>query len=173
MTIPGGPAPIIITAKMGAADHGWANGLRRKYYPPERNHVDAHITLFRHLPPAYLREIKARLSAMTAQYPPPTAWLSDVMLLDRGVAYRAESPELLAMRADLMDALSGLLIPQDQVPPRLHITVQNKVEPRAAKALYAELSACFAPRQLDITGFAAYYYRGGPWEPIGAWSFRG
>lgn len=166
-------APIIITAKMGAADQGWANGLRRQYFPPERNFLDAHITLFHHLPPAHLREIKSRLSAMAMQYPPPTAWISDVMMLGRGVAYRVESPELIAIREELADAFRGLLIPQDQGRPRLHITIQNKVDPSTAKALYGELAAVFAPRQIDISGLSAYYYRGGPWEEIAAWSFRG
>jgi hypothetical protein len=167
------PAPIIITAKMGAADQGWANGQRRKYFPPERNHLDAHITLFHHLPPAHFPEIKSRLSAMAAGYPPPTAWLSDVMMLGRGVAYRVESPELLAVREELADAFRGLLIPQDQGTPRLHITVQNKVEPAIAKALYTELADVFKPRQIDISGLSAHYYRGGPWEHIASWSFRG
>jgi hypothetical protein len=65
------------------------------------------------------------------------------------------------------------LTPQDQAKPRLHITVQNKVEPAIAKALFAELSAGFEPRSLQITGFAAHYYRGGPWEYIQDWKFSG
>ena len=166
-------APIIITAAMGKADQAWANRLRKKYFPVERNYLDAHITLFHHLPPSHLREIKKRLADMAAEYPPPTAWLSDVMMLGRGVAYRVDSPDLMAMRQDLADAFTGLLIPQDQGKPRLHITVQNKVEPSAAKALYAELAEEFEPRQLEISGFSAHYYRGGPWEHIHSWSFRG
>ena len=53
------------------------------------------------------------------------------------------------------------------------ITVQNKVEPAIAKALYETLSINFQPRSLSIYGLAAYYYRGGPWEQIGRWAFRG
>ncbi|NJM50429.1 MAG: 2'-5' RNA ligase family protein [Sphingomonadales bacterium] len=166
-------APIIITAAMGDADQGWANGLRKKYFPPERNFLDAHITLFHHLPPAHLPEIKTRLSAMEGQYPPPTSWLSDVMMLGRGVAYRVESTELMAIREELADAFCGLLIPQDQGKPRFHITVQNKVEPAAAKALHRQLSESFEPRQIEIKGLSAFYYRGGPWDAIGSWSFRG
>jgi hypothetical protein len=166
-------APIIITADMGKADKAWATGLRRTYFPPERNYLDAHITLFHHLPPGHLAEIKTRLSALAADYPPPTACLSDVMLLGNGVAYRVESPELLAMRDELAEAFHGLLTPQDMARPRLHITVQNKVEPSVAKALYAELSANFRPRPLHISGFCAHHYIGGPWQDIGVWSFRG
>jgi hypothetical protein len=104
---------------------------------------------------------------------PAGAELTEVMKLGRGVAYRVDSPELLSIRDELADELRGLLIPQDQARPRLHITVQNKVEPAAAKMLHAELCATFNPRPLAISGLAAHYYRGGPWEHIASWSFRG
>ena len=166
-------APIIITADMGKADQAWANGLRRAHFPAERNHVDAHITLFHHLPPSHLPEIKSRLAGLVADYPAPVAFLGDVMLLGKAVAFRVDSPELLSMRAALADSFRGLLIPQDQAQPRLHITVQNKVEPPVAKALHAHLLDSFRPRPLAISGLSAHYYRGGPWEHIGRWSFRG
>lgn len=166
-------APIIITAEMDKTDQAWANGLRRAHFPPERNYLDAHVTLFHHLPPSHLAEIKSRLAALTSECPPPVAHLSEVMMLGRGVAYRIDSPELLSLRDGLAEQLSGLLIPQDQARPRLHVTVQNKVEPATAKALHAELSAEFEPRPLAISGLAAHYYRGGPWEHIASWKFRG
>lgn len=166
-------APIIITAEMGKTDQAWANGLRRTHFPVERNVVDAHITLFHHLPPSHLPEIKSRLAAVVKDYPAPAAYLSDVNLLGKAVAFRVDSPELLAMRAELADTFRGLLIPQDQAPPKLHITVQNKVESSVAKALHAHLLRTFRPRTLAISGLAAHYYRGGPWEHIGRWSFRG
>jgi len=166
-------APIIITADMGKTDQAWANGLRRAHFPPERNYLDAHITLFRHLPPGHLAEIKTRLSALAAASPPPTAFISDIMPLGNGVAYRVESPELLSMRDELAEAFYGLLTPQDMARPRLHITVQNKVEPVVAQALFAELSGSFLPRALRISGLSAHYYMGGPWQEIARWSFRG
>lgn len=166
-------APIIITADMGKADQAWANGLRRAHFPAERNFVDAHITLFHHLPPSHLPEIKSRLAALVQDYPAPVAHIRDVMLLGKGVAFRVDSPELLSLRAALADSFRGLLIPQDQAQPRLHITVQNKVEPPVAKALHAHLLDSFRPGPLAISGLSAHYYRGGPWEHIGRWSFRG
>jgi len=166
-------APIIITAEMGKADQAWANSLRRAHYPADRNLVDAHITLFHHLPPNHLPEIKSRLAALAADYAAPLARVSDVMLLGKAVAFRVDSPELLGMRDDVADAFRGLLVPQDQAPPKLHITVQNKVEPSVAKALQVELSETFCPRPIIISGLAAHYYRGGSWEQIGRWAFRG
>ena len=168
----GVPAPIIVTALMGAADFAWADGLRRAHFPPERNWLGAHITLFHHLPPSAVEEVAGRLKRLGAG-PRPTARLTDVMLLGRGVAYRVESPELLAMRAELADAFAGMLTPQDQAKPRLHITIQNKVTPDAAKALADKLRADFRPRPLAIAGLAAWHYRGGPWEMAMKAMFRG
>jgi 2'-5' RNA ligase superfamily len=166
-------SPIIITAQMGKGDQLWADALRKAHFPPERNYLSAHITLFHHLPPTHLPQIKARLAAMARENGQPSAMLSEVMMLGRGVAYRIDCPDLLAMREELAEGFTGLLTPQDQARPRLHITVQNKVEPAEAKALHAELSATFELRALAITGLAAHYYRGGPWEQIQSWSFSG
>ncbi|KAA9020768.1 2'-5' RNA ligase family protein [Sphingobium limneticum] len=165
-------APIIVTALLGAADFAWADGLRRAHFPPDRNILSAHLTLFHHLPPSALEEVSARLKRLCAG-PPPPARLTEVMLLGPGVAFRVDSPALMAMRDDLADAFAGLLTPQDQARPRLHITVQNKVAPVEAKALAAMLGQDFHPRPLKIVGLAAWHYRGGPWEPAMKAMFRG
>jgi hypothetical protein len=166
-------APIIITAEMGKTDQAWANGLRRKHFPPERNFLDAHITLFHHLPPSHLPEIKSRLATLAGECPPPVAHLTDVMMLGRGVAYRVESLELLSIRDELAAEFRGLLIPQDQARPRLHITIQNKVERSAARALQAELTASLPPRDFAFTGLGLHLYRQTHWESLGTWRFRG
>lgn len=166
-------APIIVTANMGSADQAWADRLRQAHFPPERNFLRAHITLFQHLPPMHWPEIKARLAGLARNNAAPAAWLGAVMLLEKGVAYRVDCPGLLAMREELAADLQGLLTPQDRAVPRLHITVQNKAERAEAKALFARLSAGFEPRPLEITGLAAHHYRGGPWEAIQSWKFSG
>ena len=66
-----------------------------------------------------------------------------------------------------------MLTPQDQAPWRPHVTIQNKVEPKEAKRLQAELRARFEPRPLSIRGLASWRYLGGPWEPIKTHVFRG
>ncbi|WP_298399367.1 2'-5' RNA ligase family protein [Sphingobium sp.] len=164
--------PVIVTALMGAGDFAWADGLRRAHFPPDRNVIPAHLTLFHHLPPSALEEVSGRLKRLCAG-PPPPARLTAVMLLGRGVAFRVDSPALLAMRDDLADAFAGLLTPQDQARPRLHITVQNKVTPEQAKALAQALRRDFRPHPLAIAGLAAWHYRGGPWELAMKAMFRG
>ncbi|QLC24083.1 2'-5' RNA ligase family protein [Parasphingopyxis algicola] len=167
----GEAAPIIVSALFGAEDFAWLNGLRRRHFPPERNVIDAHLTLFHHLPPSVSQELKDRLNAETRGSSPPRARLSGLMSLGRGVAFRVESPELEAIRDRLADAFTGLLTPQDQQSWRPHVTIQNKVEPAEAKGLLEQLSRDFAPRPLQIAGLASWYYRGGPWEPLSTHKF--
>ena len=165
--------PLILTAKMGDADFAWADTLRRLHFPPERNVVSAHITLFHHLPPGALGEIKSSLARLTADHPCPPASLQHIINLGSGVAYQIYSPVLLAMRMELADQFHGLLIAQDQQTPRLHITVQNKVPVKEGKALYEKLSAEFEPRPIAIKGLTLQYYLDGPWQHIKSWPFRG
>ena len=65
--------PIIMTALMGKADFAWADRMRRQYYPAERNVVSAHITLFHHLPPQALAELKASIVELTRTERKPIA----------------------------------------------------------------------------------------------------
>ena len=168
-----GAAPIIVTATMGAADQRHFDALRTAHFPPERNHLAAHITLFHQLPPSALDELDRLLRRIAADTPPPAAMLRDVYSLGQGVAFRIDSPDLLAIRTRIADHFAGMLSAQDQGTPRLHITVQNKVAAAEARALLAELAADFRPRGLSIAGIAAHHYRGGPWEPAFARRFRG
>ena len=159
------PAPIIVSALFAPADHAWFDGLRRAHFPPERNVLAAHLTLFHHLPPAIAPELRRRLAELV-RTTPPRALAAGLLNLGRGVAIRIESPELEAIRAELADAFAGMLTPQDRAGWRPHVTIQNKVAPAEAKALLAALRAGFTPRPVAIAGLAAWWYRGGPWEPL-------
>ena len=159
-------APIIVTALFGRADTAFFDGMRRTHFPPERNQLDAHLTLFHHLPPSSVDELKHRLTLETRGIRAPQARAVGLMSLGRGVAYRIESPELLAIRARLADAFTGMLTPQDAGGWRPHVTIQNKVTPAVAKLLLGELNRDFHPRDVEIVGLGAWWYRGGPWEKL-------
>ena len=158
-----GPAPIIVSALFGPDDFAWLDGLRRTHFPPERNQLSAHLTLFHHLPPSLEPELRRRL-AQVARAERPPAIAAEVISLGRGVAIRIDSPRLNAIRADLAQAFAGLLVPQDAAGWRPHVTIQNKVAPAAARELQAVLAGEFKPRPVAITGLAAWWYRGGPWS---------
>lgn len=167
------PAPIIVTALLGAEDLAWADGLRRAHFPPERNQLPAHLTLFHHLLPSALDSLKRLLSAEARGAIRPAARVSRLIGLGQGVALGVESPGLVAIRGRIAEAMEGLLVPQDRAGWRPHITIQNKVTPTEARALLAALKPEFKPRPIAIAGLAAWWYRGGPWEPIAEWRFGG
>lgn len=160
------PAPIIVSALFGRQDQAVFDALRREHFPPERNVLPAHLTLFHHLPPSALDELKHRLNAATRGVRVPAARAAGLMSLGRGVAVRIESPGLTAIRRDLSEAFVGLLTPQDAGGWRPHVTIQNKVAPSLAKLLLNALGTEFHPRNVEIAGIATWYYRGGPWEAI-------
>jgi 2'-5' RNA ligase len=102
---------------------------------------------------------------------PPAVRVARLLSLGQGVALGIESPGLVAIRTQIAEAMQGLLTPQDRVAWRPHITIQNKVAPSAARALLQALRAGFQPRPITLTGLAAWWYRGGPWEPIADYKF--
>ena len=163
--------PLIVTATFGPGDDGWLQHLRRTHFPPERNQVPAHLTLFHQLPPGLEAELSARLAEATAA-PPPPAMVAGIVDLGQGTALRVESEALEDIRETLADAFHGLLMPQDQASWRPHVTIQNKVEPRVARALQQQLRATFKPRPLAIRALTSWRYLGGPWEKLKDHPFR-
>ena len=159
-------APIIVTALFGRSDQAWFDGQRAAHFPPERNVLSAHLTLFHHLPPSAEHELKHRLAEETRGIRAPEAKIVGLMSLGRGVAYRIVSPELVSIRARLAEAFVGMLTPQDAGGWRPHVTIQNKVQPATAKLLLQSLERDFRARGADVAGLATWWYRGGPWEPL-------
>lgn len=164
--------PLIVTAELGAADFAWLDGQRRLYFPPERNQLSAHLTMFHALPPSLEDEVRDQLKALVAG-PPPVATVAGLINLGSGVAYRVVSDNLDAIRETLADHFHGSLSAQDAAGWRAHVTIQNKVAPRDAKSLFDLLERDFRPRALTIHGLALHRYLGGPWQTLGRWSFRG
>ena len=165
-------APLIVTAQLPEALQSRADQLRAAHFPPERNFLKAHVTLFHALPPGVEAELREVL-AIEARGKPVPGRLEGIMNLGRGTALKLASPAMLALRERLADRFHGLLTPQDSHVPRLHVTVQNKVSPAEARALQAHLAAAIQPRDFAFAGLALHRYRGGPWDTIGNWSFRG
>lgn len=163
---------LIVTGEIGQPDLGWLEGLRRAHYPPERNHIPAHLTMFHALPPSAENEAQSRLKAL-AKEPRPTATIDGLMDLGGGIAFRIVSPDLESIRRELSEDFRGLLSAQDSGGWRPHVTIQNKVAPKVARALKQALEKDFRPRSLLISGLGLHRYLGGPWERIGIYPFRG
>ncbi|MBC9179721.1 2'-5' RNA ligase family protein [Pseudoroseomonas ludipueritiae] len=166
-------APLILTLGLDAASFARLDALRQAHFPPERNHLSAHLTLFHALPGAMLAEISANLETLAAGTPPPVLRFAGLRSLGRGLAFTVESPALAQLRGLLASAWHGLLGPQDRQGFRPHVTVQNKVEPATARALLAELEAGFTPWEGQGVSLLLWHYRGGPWEAAGSFPLTG
>jgi hypothetical protein len=90
--------PLILTADFSPADLALLDGLRRAHFPPERNRLPAHLTLFHALPPSALNEAKHQL-ALQANASPPRATIAGLMDLGGGVAFRIVSDDLDDIRS--------------------------------------------------------------------------
>ena len=163
---------LIVTAELGGEDQAWLDRLRRTHFPPERNVLAAHLTIFHALPPSLEDEVRRRLTEVVRS-PPPRAEIAGLMDLGGGVAFRVVSDDLDAIRSALSDAFRGALTAQDGQGWRPHVTIQNKVPQKVARALMDQLQGSFAPRPLSIKGLGLHRYLGGPWEKVATYAFRG
>jgi len=168
----GDAAPLIVTLLLDDDSQEQLNALRRRHFPVERNHLDAHVTMFHQLPGAELAAVCGELAHVSrrARF---DVTVSGLRFLGRGVAYTLSSPALAAMRAELASAWAPWLTPQDRQPYAPHVTVQNKVTPERARILHADLAASFTPYVIQAVGLAAWHYEGGPWRPASLHPFDG
>jgi 2'-5' RNA ligase len=166
-------APLILTLTLDPHSFTFFDAQRRRYFPPDRNHIPAHLTLFHALPGDTLGTIAHDLRTVCADREPFPLHVAGLRSLGRGVSYRLESGDLTSLRRRLAERWGPWLTPQDRQAHSPHITVQNKVEPHAARALLAKLQAHFEPFTATGEGLELWHYRGGPWEPAGRFAFSG
>ena len=96
---------LIVTAELGRDDFAWLEGLRRAHYPPERNQVPAHLTMFHALPPSAESEVRATPCAPRRARPAAAARIEGLMDLGGGVAFRVVSDDLDRMREELAERI--------------------------------------------------------------------
>ena len=163
--------PLILTLRMDDSSQEYFDRLRELYFPPERNHLNAHLTLFHKLPGEQEAKISTEIREICREYEPLTLAVRDLRFLGRGVAYELSSPQLSALRRELVRSWAPWLGAQDSQGFKPHITVQNKVSPEQARALHQELQAAFAPLEVEGLGLSLWRYLNGPWEPAGTYLF--
>jgi len=160
----------IITLQMEEAYQAHFNALRERYFPAHANYLDAHITLFHHLP---LEEpaIAATL-ADVARRGPITLTVAGIVNFGKGVAYRLVSDELQLLHQQLQQAFDPWLIKQDRHALRPHITVQNKVTSFKADYVHKALLEGFEPFDMRATGLQTWRYLHGPWKALTVFPFQ-
>lgn len=152
--------PLILTLRIDEAAQEFFDSLRVEYFPPERNFLKAHLTLFHKLPSSeqtfrVLRDFN---------FPPFDMQVTELINLGAGVAYRLDGKELSLLHKSLSHQFADELIPQDKHGFRGHITVQNKTNKEAARTLLSKLSTDFKPFQVGALGLDLWHYLGGPWS---------
>lgn len=164
-------SPLILTLQLDEQTFKILNQLRQQHFPPERNFIPAHITLFHALPGEQEAAIRQTLRSQTAQTQPFSLHFATPRFLGRGVAIDLHSPELLRVQKQLADQWQATLTAQDRQRYRPHVTLQNKVAPSEARQLYDQLSRTWKPLQGYGEGLLLWQYQGGPWQLIEAFGF--
>jgi len=165
--------PFIVTAALPAGIQSWANDLRQTHYPPERNHLHAHVTMFHSFAPSLLDELKSYLPTIAREFAPPEAMITGLLDLGTGTAIALQSEPLLTLRAMIAEHFHGSLTAQDLYEPRPHITIQNKVSKREARELQAQLAPRIEARSFAFPALELHCYKDGPWEGVKTCAFRG
>ena len=170
---PHGPRPLLITLGLDSASFEGLDNLRARYFPPDRNVLNAHVSLFHSLPPDEEPAIAATLEAIARSSGPLPLTFGAAFRLGGGFAVRVESPELAQIHADLARAFDPWLTQQDSQPYRPHVTLMNKADRREAVQAFAEFQAGWSPRSGVGESLLLWRYVGGPWEPVGSFPFGG
>ena len=166
----GAARPLVVTLLLDPDAQARFDALRAAHFPPERNHLAAHVTLFHALPGSHEARVRSDL-AEVARCPPYSVQVSRVRSLGRGVAYDLRSEVLVAQRDELARRWAAVLTPQDARWSAPHVTVQNKVDPETARVLLAQLQVGFAAYDVTAVGLGLWRYLGGPWEPLAEFRF--
>ena len=164
-------SPLIVTLLLDDEAQGRFDRLRAEHFPPERNHLAAHVTLFHALPGEHVEDVRTDLAAAAGREAFDVA-VTGLRFLGRGVAFTLESAELTTLRSRLTATWDPWLTAQDRQRHAPHVTVQNKVDPAAARALHERLLAGFVPWTARARGLGLWRYLGGPWAPLGEHPFR-
>jgi hypothetical protein len=162
--------PLIITLEINEAHKALFTALRKAHFPAHSNYLDAHLTLFHHLPPA--ESVIPEALQQMAKREAFTLDVTGVRSISNGVIFTLASDVLMDIHGQLQQKFMPWLKRQDQQVLRPHITIQNKVTAFKAARLAEELSASFSPFNIIATGFSTWYYLGGPWKHCQHFAFE-
>ncbi len=165
--------PLILTLKLDQPTFEFFDRLRQQYFPPAKNFLSAHVTLFHALPGEQEQQIQRLLQDLCSDTPVLSLTFPGLRFLGRGVAAEVSSPVLVHLQQQLVVGWMPWLTRQDQQRYRPHITLQNKVTPEVARELYDRLNLewqCFSGKG---EGLLLWYYKGGEWEMASEFPFLG
>jgi 2'-5' RNA ligase superfamily protein len=165
------PSTLILTLQLDPTSKAFFDEMRQLHYPPERNVISAHLTLFHQLPED--QKVMETLQQTAETQAPFSLACTGLFSLGRGAAYQLESSALVSLHKVLSGAFSTHLSAQDKQRFRPHVVIQNKVTSERARSLLAELQLLPLPANITACGLELWRYLGGPWEPLHLLRFSG
>lgn len=165
------PPPLVLTLKLDERSFNYLDRLRQQHFPPQRNFLKAHVTLFHALPgdqEASIRQTLEEFCSSTSLLP---LLFPQLRYLGKGVAVEVQCPQLKQLRLRLAQTWEMWLSPQDRQGYRSHVTIQNKVMPNEAQQLYDQLVSEWKPFNGYGEGLMLWQYQGGPWKKVSEFPF--
>lgn len=146
--------------------------LRKKYFPPKLNKLEAHLTLFHALPESKLEEtIVPTLTRVAAQTQSFDIHASSPIRMKKGFAIAVPKAKGGEKAQSVHAALQGpwkqegWLSEQDGGGFRVHYTVMNKVDDEEeVAAAMEEVKASFKGDKGRVEGLGLWRYERGYWR---------
>ena len=165
-------SPLILTLELDPMTFAVLDQLRQQHFPPERNFLSAHVTLFHALPSEEETSIQQTLEQVCLETSTLVLEFPKVRSLGRGVAIEMDAPALVQLRNRLATCWIEWLTPQDRQAYRPHVTIQNKASSEAAQQLYRDLDQQWQPMKGQGEGLLLWTYQGGPWTLVRGFQFK-
>ncbi len=165
--------PFLITLGFDPATFGRLDELRHRYFPPERNQVPAHLSLFHQLPGDEWDSIDSTLDRLARASSPIPIRFKGVKPTGRGVMIVVDAPGLPALRSELAKTFARHLTAQDRQPYHPHVMIMNKADRAEADQALAEIQPTWSPWSGVGDRLILWRYLGGPWDQAATYPFLG
>ena len=147
--------------------------LRELHFPAARNFLPVHVTLFQQLPDAELSRLLGDLAQISGRTPPAAFRATRIFNFSGGAAVDLTCPPAMEVQDDLRRSWSGIITDSDDRARKLHVTIQNKVDRKTARATQSRLRDGFTPWEGLFDRLLLWHYRGGPWERAATFPLTG
>ncbi|KAH0380868.1 hypothetical protein KCU92_g7356, partial [Aureobasidium melanogenum] len=162
-------AVYVLTLLTDAKHHRILTEMRKKYFPPRLNRLDAHITLFHALPGSLLEEsIKPTLRDISSKTKQFHLLAATPFRLNKGIAIglpkSSGGDDARQVHQQLKAAWSDFLSRQDAGGFAAHYTIMNKVDDekevqKAFEQVQQEWKGCHG----TVLGLSLFKYDRGNW----------
>jgi len=178
-SIPDEEQLYVLTFLTSAHHHATMTQLRKEYFPPRINKLDAHLTLFHALPGSKLTStILPSLSSIASKTSPFSILADKPFRLKSGIAIGVSksqgSEDAKVVHRQLQAQWKEFLSQQDAGGFRAHYTIMNKVDDEEfiGKA-FQEVVEKFKGNEGMVNGLSLYRYDRGYWKHIEDFKFSG